>query len=55
MLVLEDSYNGSQSGAASGAYTIAVPTHHSIDMDFSHAHQVASALDDEAILRLFRH
>jgi HAD superfamily hydrolase (TIGR01509 family) len=53
MLVLEDSFNGSQSGAASGALTIAVPTEHSIEMDFSHVQHVAQRLDDDVILRLF--
>lgn len=54
MLVLEDSINGSKSGAASGAFTIAVPTEHSVGMDFSHVHIVANRLDDDVILRLFR-
>ena len=54
MLVLEDSFNGTKSGAAAGALTIAIPTEHSADMDFSHVHHVAPRLDDDVILRLFR-
>ncbi|MEM7457110.1 MAG: HAD family phosphatase [Planctomycetota bacterium] len=50
MLVLEDSFTGSTAAAASGALTIAVPTHHSLCRDFSHADHVASSLDD-AIIR----
>lgn len=53
LLVLEDSFNGSQSGAASGAYTIAVPTEHSREMDFSHVHKVVNRLDDDEILQIF--
>ena len=53
LLVLEDSKTGSTAAAASGAFTIAVPTEHSIGLDFSHANHVASRLDDEFILSLF--
>jgi len=53
MLVLEDSFTGSSAAAAAGAYTIAVPTKHSLEMDFSHVDHVAKRLDDEAILSLF--
>ncbi len=53
LLVLEDSKTGSTAAAASGAYTIAVPTAHSIGLDFSHTAHVASRLDDEFILNLF--
>jgi len=53
MLVLEDSFTGSSAAAAAGAFTIAVPTKHSLDMDFSHVDHIASRLDDEAILGLF--
>jgi len=53
MLVLEDSFTGSTAAAAAGAYTIAVPTKHSVDMDFSHVQQIAQRLDDEIILSLF--
>lgn len=51
MLVLEDSFTGSTAGAASGAVTIAVPTQHSREMDFSHVHHVAESLQDEFIAR----
>lgn len=54
MLVLEDSFTGSTAGAASGAYTIAVPTSHSKDMDFSHVDKIVSRLDNNAIMDLFR-
>ncbi|MGB2501414.1 MAG: HAD family hydrolase [Mariniblastus sp.] len=53
LLVLEDSKTGSTAAAASGAFTIAVPTEHSIGLDFSHANHVALRLDDEFILSLF--
>ena len=53
MLVLEDSFTGSTAAAAAGAFTIAVPTKHSLEMDFSHVDHVAQRLDDEAILSLF--
>ena len=53
MLVLEDSFAGSTAAAAAGAYTIAIPTKHSAEMDFSHVDHVAGRLDDEAILDLF--
>ncbi len=53
MLVLEDSHTGSRAGAASGAYTIAIPTEHSQGQDFSHVHHVVTKLDDELILKLF--
>lgn len=53
LLVLEDSETGSTAAAASGAFTIAVPTEHSIGLDFSHVNHIASRLDDEFILSLF--
>ena len=53
MLVLEDSFTGSTAATAAGAYTIAVPTKHSLEMDFSHVDHVASGLDDEVIFGLF--
>ena len=53
MLVLEDSFTGSTAAAAAGAFTIAVPTKHSLEMDFSHVDHVAQRLDDEVILGLF--
>jgi HAD superfamily hydrolase (TIGR01509 family) len=53
LLVLEDSKTGSTAAAASGAFTIAVPTVHSIGLDFSHVNHIASRLDDKFILSLF--
>jgi len=52
MLVLEDSLIGSRAAKAAGAITIAVPTHHSADCDFSHVDHVASSLADELIVEL---
>lgn len=53
MLVLEDSQTGSRAASSAGAYTIAIPTRHSVGMDFSHVHQVADRLDDRSIFELF--
>jgi len=53
MLVLEDSFAGSTAATAAGAYTIAIPTKHSAQLNFSHVDHVAGRLDDEAILNLF--
>ena len=52
MLVFEDSFIGSSAAAKSGAFTVAVPTKHSVDMDFSHVNMVAQRLDDDAVLDL---
>lgn len=52
MLVLEDSATGCQSGVASGAYTIAVPNHHTAGHDFAGAKFVAESLADERIRRV---
>lgn len=49
LLVLEDSVIGSQAAAAAGAFTIAVPTSHSVDGDFSHVNHVADSLNDPMI------
>ncbi len=49
MLVLEDSVIGSRAAAAAGAFTIAVPTSHSVDGDFSHVNHVADSLNDPMI------
>ncbi len=51
MLVLEDSYTGSRAAAASGAFTIAIPTPHSLEMDFSHVNGMAKRLDDPVIMQ----
>lgn len=48
-LVLEDSHNGCRSGAAAGAYTVAVPSPHSEAHDFSTAKFVANTLADPRI------
>ena len=47
-VVLEDSSNGARAGKASGAYTIAVPSEHTRDQDFSFVDYVASSLTDAA-------
>ena len=46
--VLEDSSNGARAGKASGAYTIAVPSEHTRDQDFSFVDYVARDLADAA-------
>jgi len=52
MLVLEDSVIGSRAAVASGAFTIAVPTTHSVDGDFSHVAHVAESLLDPVIQKM---
>lgn len=54
LLVLEDSKIGSTAAASAGAFTIAIPTEHSVNADFSHVDRVASRLDDELVMNLFR-
>ena len=49
LLVLEDSEIGSRAAAAAGAFTIAVPTSHSVGGDFSHVNHVADSLNDPMI------
>ena len=49
LLVLEDSTIGSRAAVAAGAFTIAVPTAHSIGGDFSHVGYVAESLLDPVI------
>ena len=49
MLVLEDSAIGSRAAVAAGAFTIAVPTAHSVNSDFSHVGYVAESLLDPMI------
>ena len=49
LLVLEDSEIGSRAAAAAGAFTIAVPTSHSVDGDYSHVNYVADSLNDPMI------
>ncbi len=53
MLVLEDSQTGSLAASAAGAYTIAIPTKHSVGMSFDHVNQMAARLDDEIVMGLF--
>lgn len=48
-LVLEDSHNGCRAGVAAGAYTVAVPSPHSADHDFTGAKFVADSLADPRI------
>lgn len=49
MLVLEDSVIGSTAAAVAGAVTVAVPTSHSIDGDFSHVDLRVESLEDSLI------
>ncbi len=53
MLALEDSVNGSRAAVAAGAFTVAIPTVHSRDLDYSHVQFVAESLDDPRIFELF--
>lgn len=48
-LVLEDSHNGCRAGVAAGAYTVAVPSPHSADHDFTGAKFIAESLADPRI------
>ena len=52
LLVLEDSVLGSRAAAAAGAFTIAVPTKHSVGSDFSHVDHVADDLCDPMIQQM---
>ena len=52
-VVLEDSSNGARAGKSSGAYTIAVPSEHTRDQDFTFVDFVASDLID-AVKRIGR-
>ena len=54
MLVLEDSFVGSQAAAAAGACVIAVPTQHSVDCDFLHTHEIAKSLGDDVVWRTIK-
>lgn len=47
-VVIEDSSNGARAGKASGAYTIAVPSEHTRDQDFTFVDYVATHLLDAA-------
>ena len=46
MLVLEDSQNGCRAGVAAGAYTVAVPSPHTLEHDFTGVAFVAQTLHD---------
>ncbi len=48
-LVLEDSHNGCRAGVTAGAYTVAVPSPHSADHDFTGTKFVADSLADPRI------
>ena len=49
MMVLEDSHNGTRAGIAAGAYTVAVPSPHTHDHDFTGVKFVADTLLDPRI------
>ena len=49
MLVLEDSVIGSTAAATAGAVTVAVPTSHSLDGDFSHVDHRVDSLESSLI------
>jgi len=49
MLVLEDSENGCRAAVAAGAFTVAVPSHHSEHHDFDGVHLVADSLADSRL------
>ena len=49
MMVLEDSANGCRAGAASGAFTVAVPNRHTRDHDFANVRFIADSLLDPRI------
>lgn len=51
-LVLEDSHNGCRAGIDAGAYTVAVPSPHSADHDFTGAQFVANSLADPRIAKV---
>ncbi len=52
MLVLEDSQNGCAAGVASGAQTVAVPSVHTREQDFSGVTLIAESLSDPKLLAL---
>ncbi|MEM9644187.1 MAG: HAD-IA family hydrolase [Planctomycetota bacterium] len=54
MLVLEDSGNGTAAAVAAGAFTVAIPSEHTTNQDFSGANLVATSLSDERLLTLIR-
>lgn len=52
MIVFEDSANGCRAGVAAGAYTVAVPSPHTHDHDFTGAAFVADTLLDPRVARV---
>ena len=52
LLVLEDSANGCRAGVAAGAYTVAVPSHHTLGHDFTGTAFVADTLHDPRLADL---
>ena len=53
MMVLEDSANGCRAAVAAGAFTVAVPNHHTRDHDFNGVRFVADTLADPRIREAF--
>ena len=53
-LVFEDSLTGSTAAAAAGTYLVAVPTHHSAHLDYSHADLRVGRLDEPRVLNIIR-
>ena len=52
MLVLEDSGNGCAAAVAAGAYTVAVPSEHTMDQSFDGARLIAESLTDPRLWAL---
>ncbi len=51
ILVLEDSENGCRAATTAGAWTVAVPSHHTIDHEFSGVQLIADSLADPRLYR----
>ncbi len=51
ILVLEDSENGCRAATAAGAWTVAVPSHHTWDHEFSGVQLIADSLADPRLYR----
>jgi beta-phosphoglucomutase-like phosphatase (HAD superfamily) len=51
MMVLEDSANGCRAAVSAGAFTVAVPNHHTRGHSFSGVRFVADGLSDPRITR----
>jgi HAD superfamily hydrolase (TIGR01509 family) len=51
MMVLEDSANGCRAAVSAGAFTVAVPNHHTAKHNFSGARFIAETLADSRILK----